>query len=177
MHISNLIPQKIAFMSFEPHSEDIIEHVESRCNKNGADCVIKQILQDSNNKPQSFLIGKLVNAKIRPPSVNDLIFSQSKYVRINDNRLEYIENNEEAAPGPKVVDSSQSSEDDASSSKDIGGDELDTASLFGLSQHSETELVRMVSADTVFQIHSIHVFVSLNVHSFIFDRRLSQNET
>ena len=68
----------------------------------------------------------------------------SKYVAPSENRLEYIESDEEDVSDSEVVDSSQSGADETSSSEDIDDDESDAVSLAPISHSDEFELARMV---------------------------------
>ena len=116
--------------------------------------------------PKSSFIARMLKAKIQPPSTNAVIFLPSKYSSPSENRLEYIESDEEDASDMEVVESTQRPEDEMNSGEDTfslsasvnpsenrskyiaSDDEPDTASLFGLSYHSELELARMVNSLT-----------------------------
>ena len=93
---------------------------------------------------KSSCIARILKSNIQPPSTSVVIFSPSKYVAPSENRLEYIESDEEDVSDSEVVDSSQSCADDTSSSEDTDDDESDEVSLAPMSHSDELELAVMV---------------------------------
>ena len=132
-------------MTFEPIRGDIVEYLETYCETEDTDdCehITRMIGNSSHSK--SSCIARILKSNIQPPSTSVVIFSPSKYVAPSENRLEYIESDEEDVSDSEVVDSSQSGADDTSSSEDIDDDESDAVSLAPMSHSNELELAVMV---------------------------------
>ena len=132
-------------MTFEPIRDDIVDHLEEYYETEGADdCEHVTSMMGNKSQPKSSRIARILKANIQPPSTNDVIFSPSKYRSPTENRLDYIESDEEDASDSEVVESSQSCEDDTSSSEDIDDDESDAVSLVPVPHSDELELAVMV---------------------------------
>ena len=137
-------------MTFEPIRDDIVDHLEEYCETEGADdCEHVTSMMGNKSQPKSSRIARILKANIQPPSTSVVIFSPSKYTGPSENRLDYIESDEEDASDSEVVESSQSCEDDTSSSEDIDDDESDAVTLVPVSHSDESDLARMVRVYSV----------------------------
>ena len=130
-------------MTFGSIRDDIVGHLENYIATKGADCEEKRLMIGS-KVPKSSFIARMLKAKIQPPSTNTVIFSPSKYSSPSENRLEYIESDEEDASDMEVVESTQRPEDEMSLIEDNDDDGAGIVSLVPLSGRDELELIRMV---------------------------------
>ena len=142
---------------------DIVEYLEKYCANKGLDCDHARRVLSSTKKPKSAFIGRILKANILPPCTNTVIFSPSKYTSPYENRVEYIESDEEEKSDSDVVETSHSSSEyDTSASEDSGDDAPDTMSLFPMSRSNELELARMVCTCGRYKMCDVYIVVFCN---------------
>ena len=82
------------------------------------DTQLAKVFPDYGGKAKKYIINKIVNANIRPPSIKSVVFSPARYQNPDKFRIDYDEDEGERQTASSPFKSGQVSEDDASSSDD-----------------------------------------------------------